>query len=185
MSTDSTIAKLQEDLNRSGEHTLHEFTTLHTGKANPSMAENVTVDVYGSSMKLRDIAAITTPDARTIQIQPWDKSNVAPIEKALIEANLGISPVVTGELIRLPIPELSGERREELCKMAQGMAEQGRIGTRAARREALDTLKAAQKEGHSEDDVKRLEKEVQKEVDDAIARINNVLSAKEAELRQP
>ena len=118
MNSDSTIAKLQEDLNKSGEHTLHEFATLHTGKANTSMAENVTVDVYGSSMKLRDIAAITTPDARTIQIQPWDKSSVAPIEKALIEANLGISPVVTGELIRLPIPELSGERREELCKMA-------------------------------------------------------------------
>ncbi len=185
MNSDSTIAKLQEDLNKSSEHTLHEFTTLHTGKANTSMAENVTVDVYGSSMKLRDIAAITTPDARTIQIQPWDKSSVAPIEKALIEANLGISPVVTGELIRLPIPELSGERREELCKMAQGMAEQGRIGARAARREALDVLKAAQKEGQSEDEVKRLEKEVQKEVDDAIARINTSLSAKEAELRQP
>ena len=185
MNSDSTITKLKEDLNKSGEHTLHEFTTLHTGKANTSMAENVTVDVYGSSMKLRDIAAITTPDARTIQIQPWDKSSVAPIEKALIEANLGISPVVTGELIRLPIPELSGERREELCKMAQGMAEQGRIGARAARREALDVLKLAQKEGQSEDEVKRLEKEVQKEVDDAIARINTSLSAKEAELRQP
>ena len=185
MNTDSTISRLQEDLNKSNEHTLREFTTLHTGKANTSMAENLIVDVYGSSMKLRDIAAITTPDARTIQIQPWDKSSVAPIEKALIAANLGISPVVTGELIRLPIPELSGERREELCKMAQGMAEQGKISARAARREALDTLKTAQKEGLSEDDVKRLEKEVQKEVDDAIGRINKAASAKEADLRQP
>ena len=184
METDDVFAKMRADMNKSVEHVLNEFSTLHTGKASPSMVENVAVDVYGTSMKLRDIAAITTPDSRTIQIQPWDKSSVAPIEKALIDANLGISPVATGELIRLPIPQLSGERREELCKMGQGMAEQGRIGTRAARKEALDGLKIAQKEGLSEDDYKRAEKEVQKETDDAVNRINNALSAKEEELKQ-
>lgn len=184
MQTDDIFAKMREDMNKSVEHVLNEFSTLHTGKASPSMVENITVDVYGTSMKLRDVAAITTPDSRTIQIQPWDKSNVAPIEKALIDANLGISPMVTGELIRLPIPQLSGERREELCKMGQGMAEQGRIGTRAARKEALDGLKVAQKEGLPEDDYKRGEKEVQKETDAAVNRINNALSAKEEELKQ-
>ena len=148
------------------------------------MVESVTVDVYGSNMKLRDVAAITTPDARTIQIQPWDKSTSAPIEKALIEAKLGISPIVTGELIRLPIPELSGERREELCKMAQGFAEQGRIGIRASRKDAMDALKEAQKDGLPEDDFKRAEKDVQKETDDAVEKINQALASKEKDLRQ-
>ena len=111
METEPIFEKMNLEMTKSIDHVLHEFSTLHTGKANASMVENVLVDVYGSSMKMRDVAAITTPDARTIQIQPWDKSTAAPIEKALIDAKLGITPIVTGELIRMPIPELSGERR--------------------------------------------------------------------------
>jgi len=171
-------------MQKSVDHVLHEFSTLHTGKANTSMVENITVDVYGSNMKLRDVAAITTPDARTIQIQPWDKASTAPIEKALLEAKIGINPIVTGEIIRLPIPELSGERREELCKMAQGYAEQGRIGIRASRKEAMDSLKEAQKEGLPEDDFKRAEKDVQKKTDDNVTKINEALSSKEDDLRK-
>lgn len=171
-------------MQKSVDHVLHEFSTLHTGKANTSMVENITVDVYGSNMKLRDVAAITTPDARTIQIQPWDKASTAPIEKALLEAKIGINPIVTGEIIRLPIPELSGERREELCKMAQGFAEQGRIGIRASRKEAMDSLKEAQKEGLPEDDFKRAEKDVQKMTDDNVTKINEALSSKEDDLRK-
>ena len=148
------------------------------------MTESITVDVYGSAMKLRDVAAITTPDARTIQIQPWDKSTCAPIEKALLEAKLGITPLITGEIIRLPIPELSGERREELCKMAQGFAEQSRVGVRASRKEAMDALKEAQKNGLPEDDFKRGEKDVQKNTDDAVSKINDALLAKESDLRK-
>ena len=163
METEPIFEKMNLEMTKSIDHVLHEFSTLHTGKANASMVENVLVDVYGSSMKMRDVAAITTPDARTIQIQPWDKSTAAPIEKALIDAKLGITPIVTGELIRMPIPELSGERREELCKMAQGYAEQGRVGIRASRKEAMDGLKDAQKSGLPEDDFKRGEKEVQKD----------------------
>ena len=184
METEPIFKKLKDDMKKSVDHVLSEFATLHTGKANPSMVDGVTVDVYGSSMKLRDVAAITTPDSRTIQIQAWDKSTVAPIEKALIEAKLGINPVVTGELIRLPIPELSGERREELCKMAQGFAENGRIGVRACRKEGLDSLKALQKEGLPEDDFKRAEKSVQKLTDDMVDHINQALSSKETDLRQ-
>ena len=171
-------------MQKSVDHVLHEFSTLHTGKANTSMVENITVDVYGSNMKLRDVAAITTPDARTIQIQPWDKASTAPIEKALLEAKIGINPIVTGEIIRLPIPELSGERREELCKMAQGYAEQGRIGIRASRKEAMDSLKEAQKGGLPEDDFKRAEKDVQKKTDDNVTKINEALSSKEDDLRK-
>ena len=184
METKEIFDKMEGDMQKSVDHVVHEFSTLHTGKANSSMVETVTVDVYGSSMKLRDVAAITTPDARTIQIQPWDKSTVAPIEKALLDAKIGITPVVTGELIRLPMPELSGERREELCKMAQGLAEQGRIGVRASRKEAMDALKDAQKEGLPEDDFKRGEKEVQKNTDESVNQINQALTSKEEDLRK-
>ncbi|MEC8012995.1 MAG: ribosome recycling factor [Verrucomicrobiota bacterium] len=183
METEPIFEKMNLEMTKSIDHVLHEFSTLHTGKANASMVENVLVDVYGSSMKMRDVAAITTPDARTIQIQPWDKSTAAPIEKALIDAKLGITPIVTGELIRMPIPELSGERREELCKMAQGYAEQGRVGIRASRKEAMDGLKDAQKSGLPEDDFKRGEKEVQKKTDESVEKINQALSAKEKDLR--
>jgi len=184
METEPVFKKLNEDMRKSVDHVLHEFSTLHTGKANPSMVEGVSVDVYGSNMKLRDFAAITTPDSRTIQIQAWDKGTVGPIEKALLEAKLGITPLVTGELIRLPIPELSGERREELCKMAQGFAENGRIGVRASRKDGLDSLKALQKDGLPEDDFKRAEKEVQKLTDDMVNEINHALSSKESDLRK-
>ncbi len=183
METEQIFEKMNLVMSKSVDHVLHEFSTLHTGKASPSMVENILVDVYGSSMKIRDVAAITTPDARTVQIQPWDKSTAAPIEKALIDAKLGITPIVTGELIRMPIPELSGERREELCKMAQGFAEQGRIGIRASRKDAMDALKEAQKNGLPEDDFKRSEKEVQKYTDDSVAKINEALSGKESDLR--
>ena len=184
METNQIFDKMESEMQKSVDHVLHEFSTLHTGKANTSMVENITVDVYGSNMKLRDVAAITTPDARTIQIQPWDKASTAPIEKALLEAKIGINPIVTGEIIRLPIPELSGERREELCKMAQGYAEQGRIGIRASRKEAMDSLKEAQKEGLPEDDFKRAEKDVQKKTDDNVTKINEALSSKEDDLRK-
>ena len=184
MDTSQIFSKMHQDTGKSIDHVMNEFKTLHTGKANSSMVENVSVDVYGSAMKLRDIAAITTPDARTIQIQPWDKSSCAPIEKALLEAKIGITPLITGEIIRLPIPELSGERREELCKIAQGFAEQSRVGVRASRKEAMDALKIAQKDGLPEDDFKRAEKNVQKNTDDAVAKINDALAEKESDLRQ-
>lgn len=184
METKDIFDDMEREMQKSVDHVLHEFAALHTGKASTSMVEGVNVDVYGSNMKLRDVAAITTPDARTIQIQPWDQSTVGPIEKALIEAKLGINPVVTGELIRLPIPELSGERREELCKMAQGFAEQGRIGVRASRKDAMDALKNAQKEGLPEDDFKRGEKDVQKNTDGCVNQINQALADKEEDLRK-
>ena len=184
MNTSDIFDKMNQDMDKSIDHVMHEFASLHTGKAKTSMVENISVDVYGSAMKLRDVAAITTPDARTIQIQPWDKSTCAPIEKALLEAKLGITPLITGEIIRLPIPELSGERREELCKMAQGFAEQSRIGVRASRKEAMDALKEAQKNGLPEDDFKKGEKDVQKNTDDAVAKINDALLAKESDLRK-
>lgn len=184
MELDAIFAKLKEDMSKPVEHVLQEFFKLHTGKANPAMVETLDVEAYGSTVKLRDVAAITTPDARTIQIQPWDKSIVSEVERSIAAANVGITPLVAGEVIRLPIPELSGERREELCKLAQGISEQGRISLRVARKEAIDALKAAQKDGLPEDDFKRAEKDVQEETDAHVSRINDGLTSKENELRQ-
>jgi len=183
MSTNAVIEEMRQKMTRATEHTLSEFSALHTGKASPNMVENIMVDVYGSSMRLRDIAAITTPDLRLIQVQPWDKGAVKPIEKALQQANLGINPSVDGNIIRLPLPELSGERRQEMVKVCQKMAEDGRVSVRHARREALDAFKKMEKESEiTEDDYHRLEKEVQQETDRNIGQIDEHLDIKEKEL---
>jgi len=179
------IDDLNQSMTKAVDHTLHEFSTLHTGKASPSMVENVMVEAYGSSMRLRDMAAITTPDPRTIQIQPWDKSVIQPIEKSIQKANLGLNPSVDGPIIRIPIPELSGDRRQELVKVAHRMAEDGRISVRHARKDGLDLLKEAKKDGDiSEDDFKRWEKEVEKSTHKFVGDIDNHLKSKEQELQQ-
>ena len=172
-------------MSKAVEHALHEFSTLHTGKASPSMVENVMVDAYGSNMRLRDMAAITTPDPRTIQIQPWDKSVIQPIEKSIQTANLGLNPSVDGAIIRINIPELSGDRRLELVKVAHRMAEDGRISVRHARKDGLDLLKEAKKDGEiSEDDFKRWEKEVQTITNKYVSQIDEHLKSKEEELHR-
>ncbi|MFP4673140.1 MAG: ribosome recycling factor [Opitutales bacterium] len=175
---------MNAEMKKAMEHTLHQFGTLHTGKASPAMLDTVKVDAYGSTVTLREIAAVTTPDARTIAVQPWDKSIIRAVEKGIQEANLGLNPIVDGGILRVPVPELTGERRKELVKTAGSMAEEGRVRIRQARRDALDALKAAQKEGLSEDDSKRYEKQVQKAHDDFIAEINEHLAKKEADLKK-
>ncbi|RME71561.1 MAG: ribosome recycling factor [Verrucomicrobia bacterium] len=164
-------------------HTLHEFATVHTGKASPAMVEGVMVDAYGSPMRLKDVAAITTPDARLIVVQPWDKSLVKPIEKALQVANLGINPAVDGAVIRLPLPELSRERRQELVKVVHRLAEEGRVALRNIRRDAIDQIKKLEKNHEiSEDDARRLEKEVQQHMDRFSKSLGDHAEAKEKEL---
>jgi ribosome recycling factor len=165
------------------DHTLHEFDTIHTGKASPSMVEGVMVEAYGTNMRLRDCAAITTPDPRLIQITPWDKSIIRSVEKALQAANLGINPIVDGTLIRMPLPELSRERRLEFVKIAHRFAEEGRVSIRSTRRDSMESSKKLQKEGKlSEDDTKRVEKEIQMITDRSIKEIDSQLAAKEKEL---
>lgn len=165
------------------DHTLHEFSTIHTGKASPAMVESIMVEAYGSMMPLKGCAAITTPDPRMIQIQPWDKALTRPIEKALQTANIGVNPVVDGGLIRLPFPDLSKERRLEFVKTAHRLAEEGRVAVRHARRDAMEAAKRLKKDGKlSEDDEKRLEKEVQAATDRAIKDIDSHLAHKEKEL---
>lgn len=183
MSSHPAIQEMNQNMGKAVEHTLHEFNTLHTGKASPAMVENIMVDVYGSMMRLKEVAAITTPDPRLIQVQPWDKGAIKPIEKAIQTSSLGINPSVDGPLIRLPLPDLSRERRQELAKICQRMAEEGRVSIRHARRDALDALKKDQKDGAiSEDDLKRLEKEVQQQTDKHIKDLEQHLEHKEKEL---
>ena len=163
------------------EHTQREFAGLNTGKAQPSMVENVTVEVYGAQMRLKDIATISTPDARTIAIQPFDKNASKDIVQGIQAANLGFNPIPQGNIIRCPVPELTGERRTHLVKVAHGLAEEGRVRVRNVRRDTLEALKKAQKI-ISEDEFKRAEKDVQTATDKAIAEIDKALKVKEADL---
>jgi len=182
MST-STLTEAQARMKKAVEHTQHEFATIHTGKASPAMVESVQVEAYGSMMPLKGCAAITTPDPRMIQIQPWDKGLLRAIEKALQMANIGVNPIVDGSLIRLPFPDLSRERRQEFVKTAHRLAEEGRVSVRHIRRDAMEGAKKLKKDGKiSEDDEKRLEKDVQAATDKAIKDIDASLAAKEKEL---
>ncbi|MCG8524736.1 MAG: ribosome recycling factor [Opitutales bacterium] len=185
MNPEEVLKTLEKEMKKAVDHAAHEFSTLHTGKASPSMVENIQAEVYGSPMRIKDVAAITTPDARMILIQPWDQGAVKAVEQAIIVANIGLNPAVDGQKIRVPIPELSRERRESLVKNAHKMAEDGRIGVRAARHHAMDALKVAAKEGGiSEDDQKRAEKEVQRRTDHYNQEIAKILDSKEKELMQ-
>ena len=164
---------------------LRDFAALRTGKASPALVENITVEYYGSPTRLRDIAGITAPEPRLLVIQPWDQSAVKPIEKAILASTLGISPISDGRVVRLPIPELSEERRRDLVKMVRTRAEEGRVEIRSARREANESAKKAEKDGVvTEDDLALATKEIQKLTDDAIKEIDSQLKAKEAELMQ-
>lgn len=179
----TTLNEAQARMKKAVEHTLHEFSTIHTGKASPAMVESVMVEAYGSMMPLKGCAAITTPDPRMIQIQPWDKGVIRAIEKALQMANIGVNPVVDGNLIRLPFPDLSRERRQEFVKTAQRLAEEGRVAVRHCRRDAMEAAKKLKKDGKiSEDDEKRLEKDVQAATDKAIKDIDTHLATKEKDL---
>ena len=173
------IVDTQARMKKALEHTLHEFSSIHTGKATPSMVENVTVEAYGTQMRLKECAAITTPDPRLIVIQPWDVSLVKAVEKGIQVANLGFNPIADGKLLRVPLPEMSRERREEFVKVAHKMAEEGRVHVRNVRRECLEGLKKAKL---SEDETKRLEKEIQTITDKTIKDIGDHLANKEKEL---
>lgn len=173
------LTDAQTRMKKTVDHTLHEFSSIHTGKATPSMVEGVMVEAYGSQMRLKECAAITTPDARLIQIQPWDAGLGKAIAKAIIDANLGFNPIVDGKTIRVPLPEMSRERRLEFVKTAHRMAEEGRVHVRNVRRDVIESVKKAKL---PEDDAKRLEKDVQTATDKAIAEINSHLANKEKEL---
>ena len=161
----------------------HEFSGIRTGKASPVLVENIMAEVYGSHMRIRELAGITTPEPRMILISPWDVSTVHPIEKAIQKSPLGINPSVQGKTIRLVLPELSTERRHELVKITHKLAEDGRIAIRHVRRDAIEAVKKESKAGGvAEDQVERAEKEIQKLTDQYIAKIDAHLALKEKEI---
>ncbi len=185
MDEDEIFLQFEDGLEKAVEHASKEFSNINTGKANPQMVEGIMVDAYGSQMAIRDMAAISTPDNRTIAITPWDKGMLQAIEKAIQVSNIGITPAVMGDVIRLPLPELTGERRHELVKLVGKQAEDARVGVRKARHDAMDGIRKLQKDGGiSEDDTKRCEKEIQTETDNSIKKINDLLEAKEKDLLQ-
>jgi len=183
MALDDILLEAEEKMLKSTEVIQTEFSGIRTGKASPDLVTNIMVEAYGVQMRLREMAAVTTPDSRLILIQPWDGNNVDPIRKAIEESKLGITPMVDGKLIRLPIPSLSEERRQDLVKAVKKIAEEGRVSIRANRRHAMDEIKKIQKAGEiTEDQLADGEKEVQKLTDQYIAEIEKTLVAKEAEL---
>jgi len=173
------LTDAQAKMKKAVDYTLHEFSAIHTGKATPSMIEGVMVDAYGTQMRLRDCAAITTPDARMIQVQPWDASLTKAIEKAIQTANLGFNPMVDGKIVRIPLPDMSRERRLEFVKTAHRLAEEGRVHIRNVRRDALEGAKKAKL---PEDEAKRVEKDIQAATDKSIKEINDHLASKEKDL---
>jgi ribosome recycling factor len=160
-----------------------ELSGLRTGRASPNMLDPIHVDVYGQSMPLNQVGTVSVPEARLLSVQVWDQSNVKAVEKAIRDANLGLNPQTEGSVIRLRIPELNQERRQELVKVAHKYAEAARIAVRHVRRDGIDHLKTLKKDGHvSEDEIKRHESDVQKATDQSITDIDQMLGAKEKEV---
>jgi ribosome recycling factor len=183
MAADDVLMECEEKMEKTLSRLQDEFSAVRTGKASPALVEHIRVDCYGTSMQMRELAGITTPEPRMIMIQPWDAANVDPIRKAIEESKLGINPMVDGKLIRVPIPELSEERRRDLIKVIKKIAEDGRIAVRHERRGAMDTLKKMQKDGDlTEDFLADAEKEVQKLTDTYIGKIDKSMESKEVEL---
>ena len=163
-------------------HLQEELKTYRAGKANPEVFGSVVVNYYGAATPLPQMSNITTPDAKTMLIQPWDKSMIHAIEKAIIDANLGFTPQNNGEVIRINVPALTEERRRELVKKARTAGETAKVSVRNARRDAMDALKKLQKEGLPEDVEKDDEEKVQKFTDKFVKKVDEVLEAKEKEI---
>jgi ribosome recycling factor len=176
-------ADLERRMHGAVESLKHDLQGLRTGRASTSLLDPVTVEVYGSHMPLNQVATVTTPESRMLAVQVWDKSNVGPVDKAIRSAGLGLNPIVDGQNLRIPIPDLTEERRKELAKLASQYAEKARIAVRNVRRDGMDNLKTDEKKGEiSEDERKRREGDVQKLTDATVAEIDAASGAKEKEI---
>src|SRR6266487_564605 len=171
MTLDDILLEAEDKMIKTEQVVVNEFSGVRTGKASPALVENIMVEVYGSNLRVRELAGITTPEPRTLAIHPWDANSVHPIEKAIQKANLGLSPAVQGKIIRIAFPELSQERRQEFVKIIKKMAEDGRVAIRHVRRDALELLKKAKTSGGvGEEEIEVAEKEIQKLTDQYIGK---------------
>ncbi len=180
---DSIIKQTEDKMKKSLAALEDEFNTLRTGRASPALFDKIRVEYYGNPTPLNQVATISVPEARLVVIQPWDKSVIGDIEKAIQKSELSVNPSNDGKVIRISIPPLTEERRKEYVKLAKNMAEQSRVSIRNVRRDANDELKQAEKDGElSEDELKRAEDEVQKLTDRYVEDVNTMLEAKEKEI---
>jgi ribosome recycling factor len=161
-----------------------ELSGLRTGRASASMLEPVTVEAYGTTMPLNQVATVSVPEPRMITVQVWDRSTVQAVEKAIRESSLGLNPVVEGQVMRVPIPELTAERRQDLIKVAHKYAEQAKVSVRHVRRDGMEEIKKAEKEGLAQDESRSLADRVQKLTDEKVAEIDKILHQKEQEISQ-
>ncbi len=176
------IEEIQESMNHALTHLEKEFHKFRTGKASPQMLEGVKVEYYGNPTAIDKIANISTPDARMIVVQPWEKNMLNLLAKAILDANLGFNPQNNGEFLRIAVPPLTEERRRDLVKQAKGEAENAKIAIRNIRRSSVEEAKKLEKEGASEDDIKVLEKEIQHITDSYIAQVDKILDHKEKDI---
>lgn len=176
------LEEAEEHMQKAIAHLEHEFTKIRAGKASPQMLHGIKVDYYGVPTPIEQTANINTPDARQIIVQPFDKSTIHEIEKAIVNANLGFNPSNEGELIRINVPPLTEERRVNLVKQAKHVAEESKVGIRNARHKANGEAKQLEKDGVAEDEVKRLTDEIQKLTDKYVKKVDELLEAKEADI---
>ncbi|MEE8440403.1 MAG: ribosome recycling factor [Spirochaetia bacterium] len=177
------ISETEERMKKAVVALQNEFNTLRTGRASPTLFDKIRVEYYGNPTPLNQVATISVPEARLVVIQPWDKSVIGDIEKAIQKSELSVNPNNDGKVIRISIPPLTEERRKEFVKIARNMAEQNRVSLRNTRRDANDELKRTEKDGTiSEDDLKRAEDKVQKLTDSYVAQVNEKLEQKEKEI---
>ncbi len=182
-SLDDILLDADDKMGKAVDHLKHELSGLRTGKASPSLVENIQVEYYGAPTRLRDIAGISTPEPRLIVISPFDPSAREGISRAILAANIGVTPLDDGRVIRVPIPELSEERRRDLSKVAKRMSEDARIAVRNIRRDSNEQIKALQKGSKiTEDDRKNGEDDIQKTTDQFIKKIDDLYAAKEKDL---
>src|SRR3984893_2876832 len=187
MAAENLIDELLEDARermiKSAEAAQHEFSTVRTGRASPALLDRIVVDYYGAATPLNQLATISVPEARLITVQPYDKSSIKAIEKAINESDIGLNPSNDGNMVRLVVPELTEERRRELVKVVRNLAEEGRVSIRNVRRDTMQQLRELKAEGDaSSDDEHRAEVELQKLTDGRIGDLDGVLKTKEEEI---
>jgi ribosome recycling factor len=182
---DDVLADASRRMDKTVENTRHEFTTIRTGRASAGLLDRIQVATYGTKMPINQLATIGVPEPRLLTITPFDKSTIKDIEKAIMESDLGLTPANDGQIVRLPIPQLTEERRKELVKQVRHLAEEGRVAARNIRRDALHHLKEAEKNGETgSDEVHRAEDRLQKVTDEHVQAIDAALKAKEAEIME-
>jgi ribosome recycling factor len=180
---DDLLLDAREHMTKSVESTRQKFQSVRTGRANPSLLDRISVDYYGAVTPLRQLSTIAAPEARMLTVQPYDKSSIKAIEKAIMESDLGLTPSNDGALIRLVIPELNEERRKQLVKVVRGMTEEGKVALRNIRRDVMHDLKELRDAGESgADDEHRAEEALQKLTDDKVKELDALLKGKEAEI---